>query len=89
MSGEPNMPIFEIAWPRKHVEWRVRPREHWFVEAVLLERKLVNGRPQMRLVCRLADIGHWMGATAARDRQRSPRQNGRRPGHANGPDPQD
>jgi hypothetical protein len=23
-------------------------------------------------LCRLADIGHWMGATAARDRQRSP-----------------
>ena len=87
MSGEPNMPIFEIAWPRKHVEWRVRPREHWFVEAVLLERKLVNGRPQMRWAVGWL-LSHWMGATAARDRQRSPRQNGRRPGHANGPDPQ-
>jgi hypothetical protein len=63
---------FEIAWPRKHVEWRGRPRENWLVEAVLLERRLFNGRPQMQLVCRLASISedhaHADGAVEVREK---------------------
>jgi hypothetical protein len=63
---------FDIAWPRKHVEWRGRPRENWFVEALLTERRLVNGRPQMQLFCRLAAIdeehAHADGSIDAREK---------------------
>jgi hypothetical protein len=64
---------FQISWQRKHVQSRSRTRdyEQWFVEAHLIERKLVDGRPQMQLVCRLASISevhaNSEGAIAARE----------------------
>jgi hypothetical protein len=45
---------FDVAWPRRYLERR--KHSTWLVEAVLLERKLVAGQPQLQLVCRLACI---------------------------------
>jgi hypothetical protein len=45
---------FDVAWPRRYLERR--KHSTWLVEAVLLERKLVAGRPSLQLVCRLACI---------------------------------
>jgi hypothetical protein len=62
------MSKFDIAWPRKHLEWR--RREVWKVEAVLLERRLLNGKPSMQIICTLASISedeaHADGAIEAR-----------------------
>jgi hypothetical protein len=46
------MPTFDIAWPRKRLEWRRRD-EVWLIEAVLLERRILNGKPQMQIICTL------------------------------------
>jgi hypothetical protein len=47
---------FDIAWPRRYHEKRRQEYSCWLTEAVLLERRLLDGRPQMQLVCRLAAI---------------------------------
>ena len=51
------MPSFDIAWNRCHLEWRRQPENApWLIEAVLLEGVLLCGRPQLRIVCRVAAI---------------------------------
>jgi len=64
------MSKFDIAWPRKHVEWR--RRETWRLEAVLLERRIVDGKPSMQIICTLASINedeaHADGAIEAREK---------------------
>ena len=56
-TGAQPMPSFDIARNRRHLEWR-RQLENapWLIEAVLLERVLLGGGPQLRIVCRLAAI---------------------------------
>jgi hypothetical protein len=65
------MSRFDIAWPRKHLQWRRRD-DVWLIEAVLLERRIVNNKPQMQIVCRLASISedeaHADGAIEAREK---------------------
>jgi hypothetical protein len=48
---------FDVCWNRRRLEWRRNP-EHalWLVEAILLERVLLDGRPQQKIVARLAAI---------------------------------
>jgi|SRR6516165_2402316 hypothetical protein len=50
------MPTYDIAWNRRKLEWRKPQEAPWMVEAILLERTLIEGRPQMRIVCRVAAI---------------------------------
>jgi hypothetical protein len=51
------MPTFDIAWNRRHLEWRRRPEAApWMIECVLLERVLIAGKSQLRIVCRIAAI---------------------------------
>jgi hypothetical protein len=51
------MPGFEIIWSRRRLEWRHRPDDApWMIDIVLLERVLLAGRPQQRIVCRLGSI---------------------------------
>jgi hypothetical protein len=49
------MTKFEIAWPRKFFQRR-RNEGVWLLEATLLERKILDGKPRMQIVCRLATI---------------------------------
>jgi hypothetical protein len=49
------MPTFDIAWNRTRLTWS-RRCESWQLEAVLCERLLLEGRPQTRIVGRLAGI---------------------------------
>jgi len=53
-----NMPNFEICWNRRRfLEWRRDPENAPLViEAILLERVLLDGRPQLEIVARLAAI---------------------------------
>ena len=64
---------FDIAWPRKHLEWRRHSQaEVWLLEVVLLERRLLNGKPQMQIICKLASIDEEHaspnGSIAAREK---------------------
>jgi hypothetical protein len=63
------MSSFEVAWNRRRLEWRRRPEDApWLVEAVLLERVLLAGRPQLKIVCRIAAIDEDLtGDTAAQE----------------------
>jgi hypothetical protein len=57
---------FDLAWPRKRLEWQ--RRETWMIEAVLLERVLLAGQPQLKIVCRIAAIDEdLIDDPAARD----------------------
>jgi hypothetical protein len=49
------MTKFDIAWPRRYFQ-RHRHEETWLLEAVLCERRLLDGRPQMQTICRLPSI---------------------------------
>jgi hypothetical protein len=53
-----NMPNFEICWNRRRfLEWRRDPENApLLIEAILLERVLLDGRPQLEIVGRLAAI---------------------------------
>jgi hypothetical protein len=53
----PNMPNFEICWNRRRLEWRRDPENApLLIEAILLERVLLDGRPQLEIVAGLAAI---------------------------------
>jgi hypothetical protein len=48
---------FDIAWNRKRLDWRRHPQAApWLIEAILCERILIEGKPQMKIVARLAAI---------------------------------
>jgi hypothetical protein len=51
------MSSFSLCWNRRRLAWR-RHSEHapWQLEAILCERVLLEGRPQLRIVRRLAGI---------------------------------
>jgi hypothetical protein len=53
-----NMPIFEICWSRRRfLEWRRNPENApLLIEAILLERVLLDGSPQLEIVTWLAAI---------------------------------
>jgi hypothetical protein len=53
-----NMPNFEICWNRRRfLEWRRNPENApLLIEAILLERVLLDGSPQLEIVARLAAI---------------------------------
>ena len=53
-----NMPNFDICWNRRRfLEWRRDPENApLLIEAILLERVLLDGRPQFEIVARLAAI---------------------------------
>jgi hypothetical protein len=49
--------VYSIAWNRQRLAWSKRSESApWLVEAILMERVLLEGRPQMRIVARLAGI---------------------------------
>ena len=51
------MPGFEIAWNRRRLAWhRPKERASWVQDAILLERVPLEGRPQLKIVCRLASV---------------------------------
>jgi hypothetical protein len=65
-----NMPIFEICWSRRRfLEWRRNPENApLLIEAILLERVLLDGRPQLEIVAPLAAIDeNRTDEAAARD----------------------
>jgi hypothetical protein len=52
--GASPMPDYEICWNRTRLQWaRRREQAPWMQEAVLLERVLLAGKPQLRIVTRL------------------------------------
>jgi hypothetical protein len=49
------MPAFDVVWNRTRLQWtRHAERAPWVIEGVLLERALIAGKPQLRIVTRLA-----------------------------------
>jgi hypothetical protein len=51
------MSSFSVCWNRRRLAWRRHSdRAPWQLEAILCERVLLEGRPQMRIVARLAGI---------------------------------
>ena len=51
------MSSFSVCWNRRRLKWgRHSERAPWQLEAILCERVLVEGRPQLRIVARLAGI---------------------------------
>ena len=51
------MSSFSICWNRRRLAWRrYSERAPWQLEAILCERVLLEGRPQLRIVARLAGI---------------------------------
>jgi hypothetical protein len=50
------MPSFDIAWNRRAAhQWR-KHADAFVIEAVLTERALLDGRPAIKVVCRIATI---------------------------------
>ena len=51
------MSSFSVCWNRRRLAWRRHSeRAPWQLEAILCERVLLEGRPQLRIVARLASI---------------------------------
>jgi hypothetical protein len=51
------MPSFSVCWNRRRLASRRHSeRAPWQLEAILCERVLLEGRPQLRIVARLASI---------------------------------
>jgi hypothetical protein len=51
------MSSFSVCWNRRRLAWRRHSeRSPWQLEAILCERVLLEGRPQLRIVARLAGI---------------------------------
>jgi len=51
------MPTFDLAWNRTRLTWYRRSEAApWQLQCILLERCLLEGRPQLRIVARLASI---------------------------------
>jgi hypothetical protein len=51
------MSSFSVCWNRVRSEWRKQTeRALWAQEAVLCERVLLEGKPTLRIVCRIARI---------------------------------
>ena len=51
------MSSFSVCWNRRRLAWRRHSeRAPWQLEAILCERMLLEGRPQLRIVARLAGI---------------------------------
>ena len=49
------MSSFSVCWNRVRLEWRKHTeRALWAQEAVLCERVLLEGKPTLRIVCRIA-----------------------------------
>jgi hypothetical protein len=51
------MSSFSVGWNRVRLEWRKHTdRVPWVQEAVLCERVLLEGKPTLRIVCRIARV---------------------------------
>ena len=51
------MPEFSLAWNRRRLAWyRGSESAPWQLECILCERVLLEGRPQLRIVGRLAGL---------------------------------
>jgi hypothetical protein len=51
------MSSFSASWNRVRLEWRKHSeRAPWVQEAVLCERVLLEGKPTLRIVCRIARV---------------------------------
>ena len=51
------MSSFSVCWNRVRLEWRNHTeRAPWAQEAVLCERVLLEGKPALRIVCRIARV---------------------------------
>jgi hypothetical protein len=58
----------------RHLEWK--RCDTWILEAVLLERRLLNGAPQLQTICRLAAINQERAVTPLEHFQRDWRRRG-------------
>jgi len=70
LAWHENTPRFEICWTRRRfLEWRRDPENApLLIEAILLERVLLDGWPQLEIVARLAAIDeNRIDEAAARD----------------------
>ena len=51
------MSSFSICWNRVRLEWRRHTESAaWAQEAILCERVLLEGKPTLRIVCRIARV---------------------------------
>jgi hypothetical protein len=51
------MSSFSVCWNRVRLEWRKRTGcAPWAQEAILCERVLLEGKPALRIVCRIARV---------------------------------
>jgi hypothetical protein len=51
------MSSFSVCWNRVRLEWRKHTdRAPWAQEAILCERVLLEGKPTLRIVCRIARV---------------------------------
>jgi len=51
------MSSFSVCWNRVRLEWRkYSERAPWAQEAILCERVLLEGKPTLRIVCRIARV---------------------------------
>ncbi|MGY8668535.1 hypothetical protein Q3C01_40060 [Bradyrhizobium sp. UFLA05-109] len=56
-QGESIMPGFEIAWNRRRLASRyLKEPAPWVQDAILLERVLLDGQAQLKIVCRIASV---------------------------------
>jgi hypothetical protein len=64
------MSSFSVCWNRTRLEWRKQSeRASWVQEAVLCERVLLEGKPTLRIVCRIARVFEdRIDETSERDR---------------------
>jgi len=62
------MSSFSVCWNRVRLEWR-KHAAPWAQEAVLCERVLLEGKPTLRIVCRIARVFEdRIDETSERDR---------------------
>ena len=51
------MSSFSVCWNRVRLEWHKHTeRASWTQEAILCERVLLEGKPTLRIVCRIARV---------------------------------
>jgi hypothetical protein len=64
------MSSFSVCWNRVRLEWRRHTeRAPWAQEAILCERVLLEGKPTLRIVCRIARVFEdRIDETSERDR---------------------
>jgi hypothetical protein len=51
------MPSFDVCWNRRRLQWRHHSERAPFIaECVLMERVLLAGQPQVKVICKVASV---------------------------------